>query len=304
MIIRRILNSIAFRSSIIYSKILKLNKPTYKGFEKEKTDNYHIVILCGQQQIPLLQELLFSIISNFIILPSIYIFTDNGVNQSILSKKLDWISEDLIQVISHEDCINFHKDKGNFKIAEFAAKNTMGLKLAAIHQLADKGTPLLYCDTDVLWFKDPGGLITNIMNNKEIYTIMSQDFQPAYDMNLVQDLGLEILMHSPFYCAGISFFKLFLKKDLHKLEEMLTSAIVNSNHFTEQTIFAYFNKLNGDKGFEDSKFSIDLTDQFELFPQKKIDLIARHYVGAVRHQFWRDSFYMRCNYFNSKNKIE
>lgn len=294
---KRAQDSLAFRIPYVYKKLLSLYKPGKQNAVINPRLN--LVMLCGLNQLSLLQEALVSIKKNFELLPSIYVFLDKDLSYNICKQNLSWLSIPNLTIIESSHCIGYHRKSGNELIALFAEQNPMGLKLAAILQIADLNHPVLYSDTDVLWFKDPSKTLAVLESDKQVSFALSEDFQPAYDQKLIEKANLSILMTAPFYCAGILFVKEALSFESKRiLGELLQIAILQSNHFTEQTIFAYLNKVSNNGGFDKHEFSIILDDQFKLMPTKREKLVARHYIGPVRHQFWRDAFFMRLNFFS------
>jgi lipopolysaccharide biosynthesis glycosyltransferase len=287
--IRRIKNSLVFRLPLVYKKIIE---PFGLSIRKDKTQNqdFNLTILVGKAQLSMLCETLNSIIKNFEDIPSIFIFTDNNLSPEECYKVLNWQQQTSLKVISANECISFHKE--NHDLVSFAKKNPMGLKLAAILQIAAQGKPVLYCDTDVLWFGDPQLIIKQMLANDQLLLSLSYDFQPAYDQSLVEKGNLSILNNPPYFCAGILLYKLTSKTIEENLARILPLAEKESNHFTEQTIFAYLNKICGGFGLDEQEFQISLKDQYHFLPNKN-NPIARHYIGPVRHLFWRDAFFMR-----------
>lgn len=296
MLFKRFKDSLAFRIASFYKKALKTYP--FRSFKQKEAQSLSIVMLCGLQQLDLLQENILSVCKQFGKLPSIYVFTDTDLDIELCKMSLKWVPSKLI-VIGAKSCFKYHKDNGNELLATFAEQNPMGLKMAAIMQIMDNNEPILYCDTDVLWFKDPEPIISAIISNPHISMVLSQDFQKSYDECLVKEENLEILSDEPFYCAGIMLLKSFSPSDKNELKDLLKLAVRKSNHFTEQTIFAYLNKIKGNISLNMDEFCITLHDQFDIIPTKKSSQIARHYIGAVRHQFWRDAFFARFNYFKN-----
>lgn len=287
--IRRIKNSLVFRLPLVYKKILEqFGLITRKN--KTQNHNFNLTILVGKAQLSMLRETLNSIVRNFEEIPAIYIFTDHNLNPETCRKVLSWQQQTLIKIISANECISFHEKDHDLVL--FAKKNPMGLKLAAILQIAALGKPLLYCDTDVLWFGDPQNIIKEMLVNDQISLSLSYDFQPAYDNSLIERGNLSILTKPPYFCAGILLYKLTTKTMEENLAKILPLVTKESNHFTEQTIFSYLNKICGGFGMDAHKFQINLKDQYHFLPNKN-NPIARHYIGPVRHLFWRDALFMR-----------
>lgn len=248
-----------------------------------------MVIMCGELQIPMLQQGLSSIYKSFKCLPHIYIITDRSLKPQDCRLRIRWFPQKHISIISSADCIEYHKIAGNDLIAKFAERSPMGLKLAGILQVSNLNKPLLYSDTDVLWKNDPHVTLENILNYNSSTIHMSHDFQSSYDFQLIKNKRLDVLLHTPYYCAGIMFITKIPDENLRLINNLISECIDNSNHFTEQTIFSYIQKLAGDSMLLATDFTLSLDDQFSLLP-KTTNSIARHYVGPVRHLFWRDSF--------------
>jgi hypothetical protein len=65
-------------------------------------------------------------------------------------------------------------------------------------------------------------------------------------------------------------------------------------YFTEQTFFAIAAKLLSADMWRFNEIALFESDRFKLGPSYiGKNWFARHYVGPVRHLFWRDSFYKR-----------
>lgn len=285
-------NSLAFRSGSIYRFLLRII-PIFPKRKKEKDDNI-LVFLTGNKQVPMLRESVFSFYASNSKLPSIKIFTDGTVSREKLTKFFKWYPNSL-EIIEKDDCIGYHNNKGRDSLVRFAEKNPMGLKLAAILQVADN-SPCFYCDTDILAFNS----LENLILNKTAYVgrnylCMSQDFQAAYD-EYIQKKYFPNLSQSPFYCAGF----LFLSGDILQLpimDSILADCCEKSNHFTEQTIFAGLNRTYFNQHWSDELITIFQNDQQSLtLTYLKKEWVARHYVGAFRHLFWRDAFFLRIGY--------
>lgn len=290
---KRLFNSLAFRIPYLYQLWLRKIKKTKNKKQIITDETYHFLFLCGSNHLDLLEQSLFSVFNNFESIPQVYVFTDKGLAITDCKERLKWFPSELLTILSYRDCENFHHQKGNQALAEFAVTNPMGLKLAAILQIAALGKPFLYSDTDVLWFKDPKNIFNKIITAQQVNIHLSQDFQKAYDDHLIDEGDLGALNKAPYYCAGILFATHFNPSDLDFIQSLLHVALEKSNHFTEQTIFAALQKQVGESSLDKANFCIQTNDRFDFIPQRSSDLIARHYIGPVRHLFWRDSFFNR-----------
>ena len=242
----------------------------------------------------MLRESLYSFYASNSKLPSIKIFTDGTISKEKLTQLFKWYPNSL-QIIEKEDCISYHRTKRRDSLVRFAEINPMGLKLAAIVQVADN-SPCFYCDTDILAFNSLEKLITKTsLCIAKDYLCMSRDYQAAYDEH-IQKKYFPNLNQSPFYCAGfLSLSGNILQ--LPMMDAILEDCCKQSNHFTEQTIFAGLNRTYFNQHWDDELITIYQDDQQSLAPTYlKKEWVARHYVGAFRHLFWRDAFFLRIGY--------
>jgi len=249
--------------------------------------------MCGSKQLDMLQICLDSIYRYFSELPNILLFTDLDSDASQFKKALNRFPANNIQIISGHDCISYHRDKKKYLLSSFAEKNPMGLKLAAILQAVENNKPVLYCDTDVLWYDDPCSIVNNYIIQSGFDLAMSEDFQPAYDENLVNKAGLDKLYDTPYFCAGIMLIKNLSERNTETLEYLVSKVTEQSNHFSEQTIFAFLNRESNNITLDKDKFMIKTDDQYGLYPKALPGVIARHYIGPVRHLFWRDALWLK-----------
>ena len=278
---------------MLYRFLLKLYFKTRKHPNiQNKTDKYNLIIFSGYEQLDMLNVCLKSILSNFSQVPHIYVVTDHSLNSKNCKKVIHWYPVNEISVISGLDCLAYHNETGSHLLKEFAVQNPLGLKLAAILQITDLGQPVIYSDTDVIWYQDPLPTLTDFLNNSHFNLALSQDVQPAYDSNLINTCGLKELNNKPFLCSGIMFINRLNDNHYRTVEALLPATISQSNHFTEQTIFAYLNKQNGNFCLDKEKYIMELDDMLRFLPKKNPQVIARHYIGGVRHLFWRDALWL------------
>jgi len=291
--INKIKNSLAFRLPFFYRLILTWFKFKPAQKKHDSTSEYSLVIICGPNALNMLQVCLKSIYKRFAKLPPIFLFTDLQLNPDVCKKAVSWFPVDNIAVTAGADCIDYHRKNKKTALASFAEKNPMGLKLAAILQVLDSGKPVLYCDTDVIWYNDPYPVVKQYIERDDFELAMSEDFQPAYDTNLIEKAGLQTLNQLPYFCAGILLVKKLTAQSMGVLERLLTITAQQSNHFSEQTIFAFLNRENQNIMLDANQFQLKTEDQHEMKPKPLPDVIARHYIGPVRHLFWRDALWLK-----------
>ncbi|MFD0792758.1 hypothetical protein ACFQZX_03975 [Mucilaginibacter litoreus] len=286
---KRLHNSFAFRFPVLFYK----NWLTFKsssGLNDKPLASFNYAVLCGKKHFSFLKQELLSVQKRFRKLPFMYVYLDFGFPEKLISDIQLLYPKSKLKIIFAADCIKFHQERGNKQLVEFASKNPMGLKLAAILQTVDLKVPVVYADTDVLWLNDPIDDIEGLLNSS--YNIhMQYDYQPGYDFNLIEKAQLLSLYHEPYYCAGLMLINRLNKEQLDTVNNMLPILVEKSGHLSEQTIFAYLQKNIGASGLTPDKYILKYDDQFEIRFRAKKEWIARHYIGPVRHLFWRDAFY-------------
>ncbi|MEM7554054.1 MAG: hypothetical protein AAF378_08135 [Cyanobacteria bacterium P01_A01_bin.84] len=287
----RIKNSLAFRSGSIYKKILD-TLPLPKVVAKPELP-LTFLALSGANHLSFLQQSLYSLYQAWSSLPKLQVVSDGTISVSELEQALKWWpGEKTIHL--PEYFIEYHRSLGRESLGKYASNNVMGLKLAAVIKAGSEGATL-YCDTDILWFRNLPNLTSESGSNSKVTLKMSEDFQPAYDHQLAES-KLKHLYTPPFFCAGLAFIDGKLLEELN-LEDLLIAASVKANHFTEQTILAESNYRLGGAFWSREKIACFVEDQYSLTPsylQEK--WIARHYVGPVRHIYWRDALAIRLGF--------
>ena len=175
-------------------------------------------------------------------------------------------------------------------LVRFAERDAMGRKLAAIVASALEA-PTLYCDVDILWFRFPPTLAT-LLGTPGTKLAMSPDSQPMYDPALVPG-RLPELARPPYFCAGL----LYAEGDFLaacEVADLLGHAAEHGIGVTEQTILAEADRQLGGAGWPEQEIALLVEGRTSLGPSfRGRPWAARHYVGAVRHLFWRDALALR-----------
>jgi hypothetical protein len=176
-------------------------------------------------------------------------------------------------------------------IAMLCRNHVYGLKAAAIMRASLMG-PMIYADTDVLWFRPPQQLLPDSSVGDRVWLRLQEDRQMAYDSRLFGPWPF--LEEEPHYCAGV----MVASGDLRPAFEQITSPDVERiyetpGQFTEQTTFAALQRKIGSPALEADKAYISWEDRFTLRPRIfDKPWVLRHYVGPVRHLYWRDLLYL------------
>jgi hypothetical protein len=178
-------------------------------------------------------------------------------------------------------------------IAMLCRNHVYGLKAAAIMRASLMG-PVIYADTDVLWFRPPQQLLPDSSVGDRVWLRLQEDRQMAYDSRLLGPWPF--LGEEPHYCAGV----MVASGDLRPAFEQITSAEVQRiyetpGQFTEQTTFAALQRKIGIPGLEADRAYLSWEDRFTLRPRIfDKPWVLRHYVGPARHLYWRDLLYLYC----------
>lgn len=291
--LKKIKNSFAYRIPVLVFKNWLTHISPVKFQPKEAASEYNLITLCGAKDYPLLKQSLLSVHRSFRKLPHLYVVTDFGTSDEMCQKISKLYSTDLLHIIPADECMKYHEENGNALLKSYALKSAMGLKLAAILRISALGLPLFYFDTDVLWFSDPADDLKQLMRS-ESNIHMSYDYYPGYDYDLIRKANLGITSEErPYYNAGIIFLKNVTEQQWAAIKKLLPFVVEEHSNLTEQTIFAYLQRLSGPSLLAADKYLLYSEDQFAFHTSLKKNAVARHYIGQIRHIFWRDAFFLR-----------
>ena len=158
-----------------------------------------------------------------------------------------------------------------------------GRQLALIMSLPTDA-PVLYCDSDVLFF--PGA--------QDLHSYLDANHIPAFYQADCRFSGDERLLREPAERnnpVNTGFLLLFRKLDWALGLERLMSLPNSPNFFTNQTVTHLTMHANGAASFDAHKYVLQLDDQFVFADRYASPAIAlRHYVNPVRHKFWTSLF--------------
>lgn len=290
--LKKIKNSLAYRIPVLVFKNWLTHISPVKFQAREFASEYNLLTLCGARDYPLLKQAILSVHRSFGKLPHLYVVTDFGTSDEMRQKISKLYPADRLHIIQADDCMKYHEENGNTLLKSYALKSAMGLKLAAIIKISDLGLPLFYFDTDVLWFNDPADDLKHLIQS-EINIHMSYDFYPGYDYDLIKKANLGISSEErPYYNAGIIFLKTMTGQQRATIERLLPFVLEQHNNLSEQTIFAYLQKTSGPSLLSADRYLLNSADQFAFRTFIKEKTVARHYIGQIRHLFWRDSFFL------------
>jgi hypothetical protein len=289
-VLRRIRNSVAYRSSVLYRGALALLPPPRAGEKPSLPLTF--LTFGGAAHASMLRECIASLHLAWPRLPEVRVVSDGTLDLAKTAGSFDWFPEPL-EVVDWRDLTARLTGPAFESLVRFAERNAMGRKMAAIVASALEG-PTLYCDVDFLWFRFPESLEA-LLAAPGPKLLMSPDCRPMYDPALVPG-RLPRLAQPPYYCAGL----LFAAGDFLAacdVADLLAYAAERGTGVTEQTILAEADRQLGEGTWPAEEIVLWEEDRFSLGPSfRGRSWAARHYVGAVRHIFWRDALALRAGW--------
>lgn len=196
-----------------------------------------------------------------------------------------------VDAFAISDVAQWHRQRGDEIMARFCKAHVFGFKhCLCLMALEMNRQPVLYSDSDVLWFRDPAQLFAKYSS---LSVFGSVDCGLSYNHSLLADFpefkalladgwginaGFAIFNDRPSYGSKENFF----------IERVLEEKPVH--FFSEQTLFAILVKKYGGVIAKDD---VVISESRSLFPSwisKK--WYARHYVSSVREQIWSDAIFL------------
>lgn len=280
--IHRLRNSWLYRSSSLYRLLAVWFPPPAVA---KPLSSLRYVTMGGAGHLEMMVASLRSLAASWPALPSVRVVVADETALELVKRRLRWW-KGALEVISWRMAAEWAASNVSPDLARFAEREPMGRKMAAVFQAAAEG-PALYSDVDVLWFRYPK-TVDSFAEAPAPLLAMSADLYAAYDQRLTEKEVSE-LRSSPFYCAGVMFAKgrIFESSRLHAL---LGFAAREGIGVTEQTLFAMLDRELGDRRLPPGEIFLSDADRFA----RSATFVgqpwaARHYVGQVRHLFWRDA---------------
>ena len=253
---------------------------------------HKLVYMCGREGQRYLNASLTSVYLFWDSLPEVIIISDGTPLRDIVR----WPRK--LEVISWKDAYRHFSDKSNFDICRYADRLVYGKKFISLVYLAQQ-TPLLYSDTDVLWYSMPD---LRGITPTSTFVKMGSDVSGAYySGSLLESLDEHRCTENIPFNAGL----MYIGGDLssypkwselcRRLAEDPGAGLLD---FTEQTAFAILaNHFNAASYFTQREILIRTDDTYALQYTLKHSpgIIARHYVNTRRVAFWRDFAYICVN---------
>jgi hypothetical protein len=286
--VNRLRDVLAYRSAFAWRAVVK-RLPAPRPIAKPGLDLTYLTI-GGRAHLDMIVESLLTLARAWPRLPRACVVSDGSLDAAQLRRRLAFWRADL-ECLDWQDLLPSAGDAHRVSLERFAARDAMGRKLVAITGAARRG-PVFYADADVLWFRAPGSLPGLLARRERPVLAMSRDLVPAYDPQLL-DGALSALSEPPFYCAGVLFAHgdLLAAMDVSGSLELAARAGIG---ISEQTILAGIDRHLGGAMLPGEEIALLDDDRFSLgpsFPGRP--WAARHYVGQVRHLYWRDALALR-----------
>jgi|tagenome__1003787_1003787.scaffolds.fasta_scaffold20917081_2 hypothetical protein len=286
----RLLDPLAYRSGALYRHLLE-RLPAPEAAAKPELP-LTFLTFGGAGHRLMLRECLLSLARSWPCLPRVRVVSDGSLDPTAAARELTWWRGPL-EVVGWRALAARLADSRFASLLRFADRDAMGRKMLAIVASALE-SPTLYCDVDVLWLRPPATLET-LLAAPGAKLALSPDPYPAYDAALVPS-RLPHLAAPPYYCAGL----LYAEGDFLaacEVEELLRHAAERGIGVTEQTILAEAGRQLGGRSWPPDEIALWDGDRASLLPSfRGRPWAARHYVGAVRHLFWRDALALRAGW--------
>jgi hypothetical protein len=292
----RLHDSLAYRSGSLYRRVLEWLPPPALREKPELPLTF--LTFGGAGYRLMLRECLASLGGAWPRLPRVRVVSDGSLDPAATARELSWWPGPL-EVVDWRDLAARLAAPRFASLVRFAERDAMGRKMLAIVAGALEA-PTLYCDVDILWFRFPATL-DGLLALPGTQLAMSPDRRPAYDAALVPS-RLPHLAGPPYFCAGL----LYATGDFLAacdVAALLDYAAERGIGVTEQTILAQADHLLGGRSWPAEEIALWDEDRASLGPTfRGRPWAARHYVGAVRHIFWRDALALRTGRFLDRRR--
>ena len=184
----------------------------------------------------------------------------------ILREAADWVPKDLPE-----------------NIYPYLQNHPTGRQLGLIMSLPVKA-PVLYCDSDVLFFAGANDLLSQI-ERRDLPALYLKDCRFSGDERLLRDPD------DAERPVNTGFLLLFQKIDWSLSVQRFLEMEGDPIFFTNQTMTHLTMHANRAAPLDSSKYVLQLDDQF-IYPDNYAapTIAIRHYVNPVRHKFWTSLF--------------
>lgn len=254
---------------------------------------HKLVYLCGREGQRYLNASLTSVYLFWDSLPEVIVISDG----TPLNKVVSWPRK--LEVISYKDAYDHFKGCGNEDLCAYADRIVYGKKFISLAYLAQQ-SPVLYSDTDVLWYSSPK---MEDIPTGETYVKMGSDVASGYySASMLEQLEEDRCLENTPFNAGLMYVAGNLAS-YPKWNELCNYLATHqapnaSTDYSEQTAFAILaNHFNAASYWTPGQVLIRTDDVYRLEYTLKHSpgIMARHYVNTRPVAFWRDFVYICFN---------
>lgn len=196
-----------------------------------------------------------------------------------------------VDAYSVSDVAQWHRLNGDDLLARFCEAHVFGFKhCLCLMAMKRSQLPILYSDSDVLWFRDPATLLSKYCSRAFFGSV---DCGMSYNFALLEKFReyKKLLSNGPGINAGFAIFNeppFYSVQENEFIEALLKETPVH--FFSEQTLFAILVKKYG--GII-SDGDVNISEKRSVLPSWIFQpWYARHYVSSVREQIWSDAIFL------------
>jgi len=272
-----------------------------------------LLLFSGYKGAKMMKAVLLSIYYNWDKIPRLTLVSD-GTPREVLQAALQFWPYPY-EIKSWKDCAAWHRCKGRQAIIDFAHVNPYARKLLSVLAEAEQ-RPVLYCDTDVLWFREPRLPDPTSQPSPDPTSQPATDptSQPATDpspipspnrctMRISHDnthhyhppairfLNREDLLEKPAINCGVVYLSGSVYDSYPDFEGLMRFMRIFNEPFSEQTTFALLADHLGDTWSLDEIILTTKDEHWPLIPRYLFSgtQTARHHVATKHSWFWRDA---------------
>ncbi|MES1181807.1 MAG: hypothetical protein ABUL44_03340, partial [Flavobacterium sp.] len=189
-----------FLYSRFYAAVCKINPARFCKIKDDSrpVSPFKLVFFCGKTGTEYLNASLASVYKSWDTIPEVIITTDGTAPEVIRQKLIKWPKK--VEILTWDFCASSLKENGRGDLYEYAAKDVWGKKLVGICYCAQQ-FPILYSDTDILWFKSP---VLETLNGKTLVK-MCVDVDHNYSQPLLEALNQTHMLTLPPLNAGLIY---------------------------------------------------------------------------------------------------
>jgi hypothetical protein len=245
-----------------------------------------LVLFSGIRGAKMMKAVLLSVYYRWDNMPNLTIVSDGTPKEVLEAAMRFWPYP--YEIKQWTDCAEYHRAKGHQAIVDFAHINLYARKLLCVTAEGEQ-RPVLYCDTDVLWFRQPR--LPEPVGAGHCTMRMSTDNTHCYHLPAIRYLNRQDLLEKPAMNAGVVYIDGSVHDHYPDLEELLQFMRIFNEGPAEQLTFAMLTDRLGDNWTLD-EIIVDTTDKYHLQLPRYLfsgTQLARHHVVTKHNWFWRDA---------------